>query len=139
MARTRWNRQIGERPRPGPRPRPRWRPRIDVLEDRVVPAVTWDGGGVINNWSDRFNCGVGVAPGNDHASCVRDRNVGSVDPGSLSSTNNTVGLSVTSITINDSGYPLGGTNAVTLGAGGITFDDASSPTQSVVNLPLVVT
>ena len=35
---------------------PTFRPRLEVLEDRVQPSTaTWDGGGAISNWSDRFN------------------------------------------------------------------------------------
>src|SRR5262249_10956963 len=53
-------------------------------------------------------------------------------------TNNISGLSVNSITFQDSGYTIGG-SAVTLGAGGITFDDPTSPTFDTVNLGLALT
>src|SRR5262245_39394020 len=108
----------------------RSRPTLEALEARLAPATrVWDGGGTTNLWSDRFNwvADVVVASGDDII--FPDRTAVSVDPTSLSSTNNIAGLTANGITFNDSGYTLSG-NALVLGGGGLTFDDPSSPGSS---------
>ncbi|MGL4555818.1 MAG: beta strand repeat-containing protein, partial [Gemmataceae bacterium] len=53
-----WFRSLLGRPA---RRTPYRRPHLEGLETRLAPA-TWDGGGVTNNWSDRFNWVGDVAP-----------------------------------------------------------------------------
>src|SRR5262245_499556 len=82
--------------------------RLEVLEDRVTPAnvVQWDGGGVTNDWADRFNWSNDTAPVNGDDIVFPDRIAGGVDPTSLTNNNNIPGLAVHSIVFEDSGYVL---------------------------------
>src|SRR5262245_40436521 len=116
----------------------RVRPSLEALETRLAPATrVWDGGGVTNNWSDRFNWDADVAPANNDDLVFPDRSAVSVDPTSLNNSNNISGLTASSITFNDSGYTIT-VNALQLSAGGITFNDASIPDFSTVGLGLNV-
>src|SRR5439155_19722589 len=97
--------------------RPAFRPRLEALEHRVVPATrTWDGGGTTNNWSDQFNwVGFGAPAAGDDlvfpAGALR-----------LTSVNNfPSGTFFHSLTFSGSGYTISGgpSNVLSLGAGGI--------------------
>lgn len=59
-----------QRRQPAPRQRAtRFKPMLELLEDRLAPAiVTWDGGGGDCNWNNRFNWDMDTLPGQtDHA------------------------------------------------------------------------
>src|SRR5262249_23317561 len=55
-------------PSPPPAPRPRWRPhplprRLEQLEDRTAPAVSWTGAGDGTSWGDARDWSGGKLPG----------------------------------------------------------------------------
>ena len=83
--------------------RPAFRPRLEALEHRVVPATrTWDGGGTSNAWSDKVNWAGDVLPatGDDlvfPAGALRPTNF-----------NNLPSTSFNSLTFSGSGYTISG-------------------------------
>jgi autotransporter-associated beta strand protein len=120
-------------PSRGPRRSPTtWhRPRLEQLEDRLTPAVVWDGGGSTNLWTDRFNWAGDVAPTAGADLEFAD----GADPTSLTSTNDFgPGASFRSITFTGSGYRLQG-NTINLGVGGVTHDAAG---QNIIDLDLMM-
>src|SRR5262245_26462433 len=139
MARPWWNRLFRDSRKPsataGTRPRSRWRPQLEVLEDRVVPAVrVWDGGGATNLWTDRFNWQGDLAP-----TAGDDLVFGpGADPTSLTSTNDFgANAAFNSITFHAGGYTLLG-NALSLGVGGVTYDVPGATGQAFIDLGLVL-
>src|SRR5262245_22065385 len=58
---SRWIRSLSARP--GRNPRRTARLTLESLECRITPVTrTWDGGGAMNNWSDKLNWSGDVAP-----------------------------------------------------------------------------
>lgn len=89
-----------------------------------ITALTWDGGGSTNNWSEAANWNPNAAP-IDGIDLIFPAGV---PADSLANTNNIAGLDVGSITITGGGYQISG-NAVTL-ADGFTSNIASGNPSS---------
>lgn len=98
----------------------RWRPRLELLEDRFMPAVrTWDGGALSNNWTNANNWVGNIAPvaGDDLIFPA-----GNFDKTADNDFAN--GTSFRSITLGG-GYTLKG-NRVFVGVGGIIDNSGTS-------------
>jgi autotransporter-associated beta strand protein len=117
-----------------------YRPRLEALEERAVPAtITWDGGGITNYWTDRLNWVNDVLP------VLGDDLLFPLKAAKRTSVNNFVdGTLFRSLTFSGSGYTISGTNQLKVGGGGIS-NSATSGTNSYngfiqidASFPLVV-
>src|SRR5262245_53421509 len=107
MAITWFRKPTKRRPAPGrARPHP-FRPRLEGLEDRIVPATrVWDGGSAVNNnWMTANNWEGNIAPV-AFDDLVFPAGVSGSDK--LTTNNFPTGTQFRSITIEDSGYSLDG-------------------------------
>jgi autotransporter-associated beta strand protein len=101
---------------------PVFRPRLEALENRVVPATaTWDGGGATSNWSNPGNWVGDVLP------AAGDDLVFPAGAARLTNFNNFPNTSFNSLTFSGSGYVISGgpLNVLNLGAGGIVDSDTT--------------
>jgi fibronectin-binding autotransporter adhesin len=103
---------------------PSFRPWLEALEERLVPAThTWTGAGATNLWSDSGDWTGGVPVNNDNL----------IFPASspqLATYNNLTGLRIASITFQGNGYSLGG-DTLTLN-GGIYLSPGVTGAESIV-------
>lgn len=91
-----------------------FRPRLEPLEDRIVPAI-WDGGGADNNWMTAANWDNNTAPPAGDFLIFPT----GVPADSRANTNNfPAGTAFASIELRGNGYIIGG-NQLALGTGGL--------------------
>src|SRR5438105_2763879 len=97
-----------------------FRPQLEVLEDRLAPAIrTWDGGGADNNWTTAANWD------NDIVVAAGDQLVFPEVIARTANVNNfPAGTSFDKISFLGNGYSITG-NAITLGSQGLL--DTSGP------------
>jgi autotransporter-associated beta strand protein len=99
--------------------------RLEVLEDRLAPAVRvciWDGNSLSNNWSNAFNWNLDIAPKPGDELVFPG---GSFNDNKVADNNFPAGFSIRSITFQGSGFTVKG-NRIALGTGGITDTSGSS-------------
>jgi len=99
------------------------RPRIEVLEDRLVLATrVWDGNALSNNWSNAFNWAQDIAPvaGDDIVFPA-----GAFNDSKVADNNYPDGTLFRSITFQGAGFTVKG-NRIVLGSGGIVDNGVSS-------------
>ena len=100
-----------------------FRPLFDILEDRLAPAVDIWTGVTDGNWNNPSNWNSTPNPGDDLVFPAHATN--------LTITNNGPGMSFNSITFTGSGYAVGGTGTITLGAGSLINNEGGTNTYGL--------
>jgi autotransporter-associated beta strand protein len=110
--------------------------QLERLEDRLAPAAhTWSGGGTNTLWSNPANWSAGGAVAEGETDVQLTFPAAGVM--NFTSNNDRTTLSLTRITIEGSGYMIGG-NAVTFAAGNMGINATNATGVNTINLPLTL-